>query len=131
MFLAKQIQKDDYKIGYVSSASVFHIHSETWVQVKRRYERESIALQQIMPEIHVSFMDLVKLVLAGVFSDIAVAIRKKSGLAETPGVVAFRACQYWGGYKGNHLHRQLSQEAKRKYFYPNEAVSQRLFMSDR
>ena len=31
-----------------------HIHDETWTQTKHRYERESLALQSIMPEIQMT-----------------------------------------------------------------------------
>src|SRR3546814_11050717 len=51
MVLAKQLWLAGEKIGYVADAVVEHIHEERWAQVKRRYEREAIALQGIMPEV--------------------------------------------------------------------------------
>ena len=50
MELAKRLCADGGKIGYVAEASVFHIHDETWRQVKTRYEREAVALQKLCPK---------------------------------------------------------------------------------
>ena len=60
MALAKQLYLKNQKIGYVAEACVFHIHDETWQQVKNRYEREAIALQEIMPEVQLSFIDVTR-----------------------------------------------------------------------
>ena len=34
MHLAKQLREKGLEIGYVSSAPVYHIHDETWLQTK-------------------------------------------------------------------------------------------------
>ena len=123
MFLAKQISQDGYKIGYVAKAPVYHIHNENWQKIKMRYEREAIALQQIMPEVHVSTLDLIKLIPGSIISDCLAAVKQGVFWQELAGIILFRTSQYWGGYKGNHIHRKLSREAKRKYFYPNEPAA--------
>ena len=46
MELAKRLFEDQGNISYVSDATVFHIHNENFTQTRRRYERESIALQK-------------------------------------------------------------------------------------
>ena len=46
MYLAKQLVADGGKVAYVASAPVYHIHNESWKQVKTRYEREAYALQK-------------------------------------------------------------------------------------
>jgi len=35
-----------------------------------------------------------------------------------PGIVLYRLMQYWGAYRGNHLHRKVSRDRKERYFYP-------------
>jgi glycosyltransferase involved in cell wall biosynthesis len=121
MELAKRIYQDGKSIGYVAEAGVYHIHNEKWGQVKNRYEREAIALQNIMPEIHVSFIDFVRYVSVSIFSDLISSKNEIFHLFFE--IVSFRFLQFWGGFKGNHSHRKLSANMKRKYFYPTQEVT--------
>lgn len=118
MFLAKKLVEKGLYLGYVSNAEVFHIHDETWDKVQVRYEREAIALQKILPEIHVSITDTIKYISVGILKDISAAFKQKVLLSEINSIVRFRLAQYIGAYKGNHIHRKLSQEMKNRYFYP-------------
>ena len=118
MFMAKQIYQDNGSIVYVASSIVYHIHNESWKQVKVRYERESIALQKIMPEIKISLWDTLKFILTGIFKDAQVALRQKVLFKELLSIIVFRVMQYYGAYKGNHFCRKLSHEVKMNYFYP-------------
>lgn len=118
MYLAKQLYLDGGKIGYVANAPVFHIHDETWRRVRIRYEREAIALQKIMPEVQIYFMDMVLYTFVGIVKDFRAAIRKKVFFKEASSIVMFRFMQYYGSYKGNHEVRKLSSSMKLKYFYP-------------
>jgi len=118
MFIAKQICHDNGYVGYVSDSCVFHIHDETWAQIKTRYERESIALKKIMPEIKISIFNLVHFIVAGVLKDSRIAIRERVFFKEIFSILMFRFFQFYGSYKGNHVSRNLSTQAKMKYFYP-------------
>ena len=118
MVLAKALWDDGGKIGYVAEAAVEHIHEENWQQVKRRYEREAIALQGIMPAVHVSFGDFVRYSIAGIMLDCATALQERRLWREITDIFMFRIMQYWGTYRGNNDHRKLSREAKERYFYP-------------
>ena len=118
MFIAKQICQNGGNIGYVADSCVFHIHDETWTQIKTRYEREAIALQKIMPEIRISIYNLIHFVIVAVLEDMKAALRNKVLFRECLSIVLFRLFQYYGSYKGNRIHRQLSDQAKIKYFYP-------------
>lgn len=118
MYIAKEIVRNDGLIGYVASAPVFHIHEETWQKVRIRYEREAIALQQIMPQIHVSFFDMLMYIIVGVVKDLKMAFRQSVFFKEIYSILRFRFAQYYGAYKGNHINRKLSQQMKLKYFYP-------------
>ena len=118
MFIAKQIYQDKGSIGYISDSVVYHIHDETWAQVKTRYEREAVALQKIMPEIRVSIIDTIHFIIIGTLKDIRISIRKKVFFKEFISIFMFRLYQYYGSYRGNHLCRKLSNKAKIKYFYP-------------
>lgn len=120
MELAKRITNDGGEIAYVADAVVFHIHDESWAQTKRRYERESIALQKIMPEVHISIVDMLRYFFAAVTSDISDVWSEKRALREFVGILKFRSAQYWGTYRGNHEHRVLSRKRKEDYYYPSK-----------
>jgi glycosyltransferase involved in cell wall biosynthesis len=118
MHLARRLVGEGGRVVYVPTASVFHYHHETWRKVKLRYEREAIALQKIMPEVHVNGVDALRYFLAGLLGDLSKALDRRVLLSHAVSIVCFRFCQYYGTWRGNHLHRQLSRQAKEKYFYP-------------
>jgi len=130
MDLGKRLTNDGLQIAYVAPAAVYHLHDETWSQIRNRYEREALALQKIMPEVHVSFTDFMRYVLSGVFLDIGAGLQEKRFLATSHQIVLYRLMQFWGAYRGNHLHRKLSKERKERYFYPRKAIARPLGSAD-
>jgi len=124
--LAKRFHEDGGKIGYVSEAAVFHIHDETWHQTRRRYEREAIAMQKIMPEIHISFVDAIRYIFASIILDLKDALQDGCFLKEFLSVISFRFAQFSGAYRGNHSHRELSKRKKENYYYPNKKYKDNL-----
>jgi len=119
MELAKRLVAGGEKIAYVAEASVYHYHSETWERIKRRFEREALALQAIMPQIHIGGLDLVRYILSSIWYDWRSA-RAHGVLARCAvEIVRYRFNQYWGSYIGNNDHRRLSHEQKEQYFFPN------------
>lgn len=118
MYLAKLLVDSGKKIGYVAEAAVYHIHDETWGKVKIRYEREAIALQQILPQVQISLIDMLTYITIGIAKDIKKAYAKGKLFKEAKSIIMFRIAQYYGAYVGNRNHRKLSQRMKYKYFYP-------------
>jgi glycosyltransferase involved in cell wall biosynthesis len=118
MELAKRLLAEGLKLGYTADAPVYHLHDETWVNVRNRYKREAIALQHIMPQIHISFLDFLRYYTSAVLLDMGAALQEKVLMKTFPEIVMFRLMQFWGSYRGNHEHRKLSREMKEKYFYP-------------
>lgn len=118
MELGQRLIRRGHRIAYVASAGVYHIHNESWSRIKTRYERESIALQHIMPQVHVDFSDFLRYFCSALFLDIGAALQERQLLSCLREIVLFRLCQFWGSYRGNHEHRKLSNEAKERYFYP-------------
>ena len=116
--LAKSLVQQGKKIGYVADAPVIHLHEEHWSKIRIRYEREAIALQRIMPEVHVSFGDFVRYTTAGILHDWAEVLGEREFWRRAGEIVMFRTMQYWGTYKGNNDHRKMSRERKERYFYP-------------
>jgi len=118
MELAKRLVAAGGRIGYVADASVYHIHEEQWGHVRRRYEREAIALQGILPDVRVTFGDFIRYFLAGVMLDWSQALQEKTFKHHAAEIFLFRLMQYWGTYRGNNEHRRISQRRKEAYFYP-------------
>lgn len=118
MHLARQLVLQGYRCAYVAEAPVFHLHNESWRQVRRRFEREAIAMQHIMPEVHVTFSDFVRYVMSAILFDFGAALRQKRFLAEAVEIALYRLMQFWGSYRGNHIHRDISRRRKEAYFYP-------------
>ncbi len=118
MELGKRLTMNGSKLAYVADATVYHLHDETWHKVKSRYEREAIALQRIMPEVHVQFPDFLRYLFSSIYFDFGAAIQEKKLVRSIPGIVMYRLMQYWGVYRGNHIHRKLSRAMKEEYFYP-------------
>jgi len=118
MVMGRQLVADGLKIGYVADAPVIHLHEESWSKVKTRYEREAVALQDIMPEVHIRFRDFIRYTAAGVLYDWSEALNQRVFWREAGSIFMFRLMQYWGAYKGNNDHRKLSQSRKDRYFYP-------------
>lgn len=118
MAMAKAIVERGGAVGYVAEAPVYHLHDESWRTIRNRFEREAIALQGIMPQVHVTFGDFARYVTSAVLLDFGAALQEGRLLAEAGPILAFRTMQFWGSYRGNNEHRRLSQAMKDRYFYP-------------
>jgi rhamnosyltransferase len=107
------------RLQYVPDAVVYHYHTETWRQVKGRFEREAYALRHIMPELHFTTIDAIRCFWRGVRVD----LRETQHGFVKPNVIKeillFRFCQFYGAWKGHHTHRELSKKRKQRYFYPS------------
>jgi glycosyltransferase involved in cell wall biosynthesis len=117
--LARRVVEAGGVVQYVPSAAVFHHHDETWSQVTRRFEREALALQTIMPEIHLGGLTALRYFVAASLGDWRRAAAERVLLRNLWPVAAYRFCQYAGSWKGNHSHRQMSRELRERYFYPH------------
>lgn len=122
MELAKRYCDQKGKIAYVAEACVYHIHNETWIQTRRRYEREAIALQKIMPEVQIGFFDMLRYIWVSVISDCKASIAEGCFLREFASIIKFRIAQFTGSFRGNHDHRELSKKRKENYFYPAKTL---------
>lgn len=118
MHLAKRLVAQGNKLAYVAEAAVYHLHSESWAQVRRRFEREAIALQHIMPEVHLSRADVFRYFLSAVFIDLGAALQQRCMRRHLKHILLYRFMQFTGSFRGNHFHRKMSRELKESYFYP-------------
>ena len=120
MELAKRYVESGGSVAYVAQAPVFHIHDETWVQTKRRYERESVALRVIMPELRITFIDMCRYIAIAVGNDISVALKQGDFCEAFVQIIRFRTAQYFGSYRGNRILKLDADRRRESYFYPNE-----------
>lgn len=118
MELAQRLVDAGGRVAYVPEAAVHHYHQETWAQIQRRFEREALALQHIMPQVHVGGWDVVRYFLTSVYKDWMCAWHKGVWRYTSWSIVRYRWHQYRGILKGNHQHRKLSHSEKEIYFYP-------------
>lgn len=119
MELAKKLVENGEKIAYVAQAAIYHYHDEEWGGIKRRFERESIALQAIMPQVHIRKLDFIRYLISSVWFDWKRALNEGVFFKAAIEIPQYRFYQYWGSYVGNHDHRKLSHAQKEKYFFPN------------
>lgn len=119
MELAQRLVRSGGMLAYVAEAGVYHYHHETWPQVRRRFEREAIALQKIMPQVHVGFIDTLRYIATSVWKDWQCARRSPYVKGKLGDILRYRWNQYLGSWKGNHQHRKLSHAEKEKYFFPD------------
>lgn len=118
MELGLRLVRSSRKIAYVASAAVYHVHEESWPRIRLRYEREAIALQSIMPQVHVGLIDFLRYYFSAVLFDFSVALQQRRLTRMAYEIVRFRFCQFWGTYRGNQEHRKVSSKMKERYFYP-------------
>ena len=118
MELAKRLVARGMAIGYVAEAPVFHHHQESWAAIRRRFEREALALRSIMPEVHLSRLDVLRYIVSSVYGDWRSAARKGIRSTSRLDMLRYRYNQFVGAYLGNHEHRRLSQAAKERFYYP-------------
>jgi len=118
MELAQRLQRAGAAVGYVAEACVYHHHAETWPQVRRRFEREALALQKIMPQVHVSPMDTLRYITTSIWRDWRYALQHKQWRRNALDIAKYRYNQFMGVYKGNQEHRKLPHAEKEKYYYP-------------
>ncbi len=126
MELGKRLVAAGGKVGYVADAGVYHHHQESWAQVQRRFEREAIALQKIMPQIQVGWLDTARYIFSSIRHDVRQARADRGPNGGLKGrlqeIVRYRVAQYSGSYRGNHEHRKLSRHDKDHYFYPSDPL---------
>jgi rhamnosyltransferase len=118
MELAKRLCAAGGKVAYVADACVHHYLFESWPQVKRRFEREAIALQKIMPQIHVSRRDTIRYITSSILHDLRHARAQGQARRRCAEILRYRVAQFVGSYLGNHEHRRLSRAEMDHYFYP-------------
>ncbi len=109
-----------YRIAYVAEAAIVHIHEETPVRVRHRYEREALALRRIVPESHMSFSECIRLAWRQIWGDLVAMVRERQTLRLAPEIIMFRAMQYWGTFRGMQVRSPVTQQLLHRFYYPED-----------
>ncbi len=118
MHLARKIIGSGGRVSYVVDAAVYHLHSESWTQICRRFQREAVALREIHPEVILWFGDFLRYFIVAVFSDLESAVRIRRFRGAFRSVIMYRFFQFWGSYIGHKMWRKTSKAQKEAYYYP-------------
>lgn len=115
---AKRAQSKGGWLVYEPSATIVHVHEETWPQVRNRYRREAMALRRINAESHFSILDFCRLFTANIVMD-AIAAKKQKVLArEWRSILRFRFNQFFGAWQGHRGPSEVSQNLKQRFYFP-------------
>ena len=124
MHLARRLVEGGGLIGYIAESCVYHIHDESWPQVRNRYEREAIALATVMPEVHFDFPNFVSAFGRSVLKDSFRAMQAGRFFKEVGAILLFRFNQFWGGFQGMRLAKSIARIKSKNYFYPDRVYIQ-------
>lgn len=119
MHFARRLIDAGGMVGYIADAEVFHIHDESWIQVRNRYEREAVALCEIVPESRFGLRNFVSSLVRSVIKDSYRALQKGLFTSEITEIVLFRFNQFLGSYNGMRLAQSLARIHSKDYFYPD------------
>lgn len=121
---ARRWMEKGYEVVYEPSAAIFHIHEETWPQVRRRYYREAVAARKIGLKRRREIPREVAAESAYLVADLALAVRGAfAGQLSVPitrcarEIVAFRRNKLIGTARGLMDGAMLANRETRDKFY--------------
>ena len=121
---AKWAQENNYKIAYIASAEIKHVHEESWRGIKKRYLREGMAFKTIYPQEKFTVIDFLRLFFENTCIDLLQAKKEHAFFKECGGIIKFRWLQFWGTYLGYHRSGPLTWQLKQSFYYPRHTESQ-------
>jgi hypothetical protein len=118
-------KEQGYGIAYVAEAEVIHLHDERPPQVLNRYQREAIALKQILPASRFTFWNFLILWLGSTFTDLRQSRRDKVFGQVWQSIIWFRFMQYLGTYRGYNFSGSLDAQLHRRFYYPPNILDEK------
>jgi rhamnosyltransferase len=115
---AGKIMQKGHRITYAADAVIVHVHEETPLQIRYRYEREAIAMKHILPQVHFTLLDFFRLFFYNTFSDCYHALGKGIFFKELVNIILFRYMQFYGTYRGHRQKGELTAALKSRFYYP-------------
>lgn len=118
LMATKMLRETDFYISYRSESVVYHIHDESWVQIKDRYYREAITYSSIHLSEKFNLFDFIKLCYINIVHDIVQLVKTNSHIKMIPSIFLFRINQFWGTYKG-YKYTKKYNDLRQRFYYPN------------
>ncbi len=115
---AKRISDAGYAIAYQAEAGIIHIHNESYQGIFNRYYREALALKKIYPLERFGVRDFIMLLFSNIVSDGVRALKEHRGVRTLKEIVAFRAMQFFGTYRGFQEKVKEIQDLRERFYYP-------------
>jgi rhamnosyltransferase len=112
------VMSQGHTIAYTAEAEVIHVHDERPAQVYRRYQREAVAMKQILPESRFSLWNFLRLWSSSTLADMLQARREGVLVDETGSILWFRLMQYWGTYRGYAYSGKVDASLHQTFSYP-------------
>lgn len=106
------------KIAYRADAPIAHIHEEEFARTRNRYRREAIAHRRIFHDQRMGALEAVALCAANIGRDYLAAVPRRRLLRNLFEIPSFRIAQYLGTWEGFRQQGDVSQELKRRFYYP-------------
>jgi len=119
------VKEQGYGIAYVAEAEVIHQHDEGPAQVINRYQREAIALKQILPESQFAFWNFLSLWVGSTFTDLRQSRRDKVFRKVWRSIIWFRFMQYLGTYRGYNFSGKVDAQLHRRFYYPPNILDEK------
>jgi rhamnosyltransferase len=120
------VMSQGYAIAYMAEAEVIHVHAEKPSQVYRRYQREAIAMKQILPESRFSLWNFLRLWSGTTVADILQARREQVLAAQLGSILWFRFMQYWGTYRGYVFSGKVDARLHQAFYYPPGILAEKI-----
>ena len=116
--LGKRLTENSCKIEYSNESCVYHIHNESWIKIKNRYERETLAFLNFEPSMKLSFFEVIKGFLLSLLDDLSSEGFKLKILHKIMSILYYRSAQYVGYWLGNKRGKNITAKTKNRFYYP-------------
>lgn len=120
IYYAKTLIKKNYFVKYVKEAGIYHIHNETPMQIKWRFEREAIALKKIYNNLNPRYRNILSFFLSSLISDMKALLKYKNfSLKKFLSIFVYRFFQCYGIFCSK-TEDQITPEKFKMFYYPNK-----------
>jgi glycosyltransferase involved in cell wall biosynthesis len=115
---ARRALAEGRALSYVASASVVHVHTESWDRLRNRYRREAIAHRRIFADQRMSAREAISLGLRNIVADYASALRQHRLARNLVAIPRFQSAQFIGAYQGFSQVGEVTADLKRHFYFP-------------
>ncbi|TAK12406.1 MAG: glycosyltransferase family 2 protein [Anaerolineae bacterium] len=112
-----------HALAYVAEAGVIHVHEESPQQVYNRYQREAIAMKELLPHSRYKLRHAVSLFARYAWGDLQAAAREGVLLRKGWEILWFRWMQHWGTYRGYRHTGRVTDRMRQVFYYSPEILT--------